>query len=631
MRLGRSLCLLFPVLGFACGVEAEDAGTSVSDVTGESSSYGFATEPPTLALADTFYAFDLRTAIGDCSTDRVEWTLADAPAGAELVLPESKAKLGRGEKKVHAQGGADREAVRVNWDLGGVAPGTYAFSVKWRAWTDCGVTDGGKWAPEVTQSWKLEVRKNNWYSGDLHVHTKHSERDEHSGSVYDYYQRITNAAKDDAGRTFASRSRDSLRGRLHWLVFSDHTNNEKEECGRHFPEYCDANEPMSEATGRKVAQHYTEESKGDVLLVVGSEISNENDGHFGFLPKNPFPGHPLYAPGYTKDATKYDYDSGFGPGVFRERWVDAKATNQQEIDLVHEMNGLAIVNHEDGFTKNWTKYDWSSLDFDGLEVWNGANRHDKWDDSAYNGGLDFNPVSKNDELSLDIPEDPIHKSYIGMLKHGRWPFALVGGSDAHDHNEVICGGALCDPTNAEVAGPTTTVWADDFVWTNGKTGVMDAIAQGRAVIHDASNFIDLRATYKGKEYMVGDTIEGYEPGDTITLRAIGHTGAFVDGDNRVLMMLGTNGEETDRKVDVLYNSEDATHFVKKHKGKDHMRYLRPETSFDRTWETKIDARRLGAEKSFFLWSQFIPYHHAQYFWGNGRDMVQTGAIRVLGK
>ena len=39
----------------------------------------------------------------------------------------------------------------------------------------------------------------------------------------------------------------------------------------------------------------------------------------------------------------YDIDVGYGPGVFRERWVDETATNQEEIDLVHQMGGLAIV------------------------------------------------------------------------------------------------------------------------------------------------------------------------------------------------------------------------------------------------------------------------------------------------
>lgn len=634
-RLASILPLLVPVgLVIACGAGADDdVGESSSEVS--SNEYGFATEPPARALADTHYAYDLRTNIGKCSTDRVEWTLVEAPPGATLKLPTTKSTLTKGSTLVHESGGDDRESVKVDWDLGGIGPGKYAFAVKWRAWTDCGAFRKGSWGPEVTQSWALEVIPNHWYSGDLHVHTRHSERGDEAGSVYDYYRRAVNGIGDDDGRTFASRSRDSLRGRLHWLVFSDHTNNEKEECGRHFSTYCQPGAPIEQATGRDVVRHYTEESKGEILLVTGAEISNDEGGHFGFLPKNPFPNHPLYAPGYGAEPTQYDYDSGFGPGNFRERWVDPTATNAEEIALMRKMGGLAIVNHEDSFYRNWIKYDWSTDDFDGLEVWNGGMRHDKWDDSAYNGGLDLNPIAERDRLSIDIPEPQVMRSYIGMLKHGRWPFALVGGSDTHDYNEVVCGGLLCDPTNAELASPTTTVWADDFVWANGASGVADGIAAGRVVVHDTSNFIDLRITYRGTEYKIGDTIDGYVPGEPLSFRAIGHLGPFVDGDNRVLLALGTSGDEASRRVDVLYNSEDTTHFVPKLKGKDYMRYLRPETSFDRTWETKIAAASFGGptvtRKSFFVWSQFIPWHSPAFFYTNGRDMVQTGAIRIQAK
>jgi hypothetical protein len=622
----RRFLVLVPLFA-ACGTTVgEDLGTTTSGIT--AADYGFTTTAPLQALAETYYAFDLRTNIGSCSTDRVEWSLVDAPAGAALNLAASKKSLKKGDTYVHESGGDDRENAKVEWDLAGVAPGTYTFAVKWRAWTDCGPLSQGGWADAVAQSWTLEVRPNHWWSGDLHVHTKHSERGEEAGGTYDYYQRIINGVPDDQGRTFASRSRDSLRGRLNWLVFSDHTNNEKDECGRHFTKYCALDATMDKATGRDVVVHYTEEANGNVLLVQGSEISNKFGGHFGFLPKNPFPNHPLYAPGYTADPTLYDADSGYGAGVFRERWVDENATNGEEIALIHKLGALAIVNHEDGFPGNWTKYDWSSLDFDGLEVWNGGNRHDQYDDSAYNGKLAVNDIAEHDALTASIPEDPISHSYIGMLKHGRWPFAIVGGSDIHDYNEVICGGTSCDPTNAELASPTTTIWAEDFVWANGKTGVMDGIAAGRAVVHDTSNFIDLRVTYKGREYLIGDTIEDYVPGETLSLRAIGHTGPYVDGNNRVILMLGTNGDESNRQVDVLYNSEDATHFVGTLKGKDHMRYLRPETSFDRRSEAKLDLARLGANETFFIWSQFIPWHNPAYLYGNGRDMVQTGAIRV---
>ena len=43
--------------------------------------------------------------------------------------------------------------------------------------------------------------------------------------------------------------------------------------------------------------------------------------------------------------------------------------------------------------------------------------------------------------------------------------------------------------------------------------------------------------------MLGDTIDGYVPRRQAAPPAFSHTGPFVDGDNRVLLMLGTNGEE----------------------------------------------------------------------------------------
>lgn len=588
--------------------------------------YGHATIPPQMALADTFYTYELRTNIGDCSTDRVWWRFDEGPPGAKLELSGTDIVLEPGEEVQYEDGGSPRERVKVAWDLADVEPACYSMQVTWRAWLDCGLLDDGAWGPEVSQAWDVTVRQNHWYSGDMHVHTKHSERDDDSGSVYDYYTRMVNLTANDAGDDFAERRTRSLRGRLHWLIFSDHTNNELDECGRHFSNWClDADEPTM-ATGRDVAKWWTEEV-GDTLLVVGSEISNQFDGHFGFLPKNPYPGHPQYAPNYLDDATDYDYDAGFGPGIFRERWVDETATNQQEIDLIHAMGGLAIVNHESA-PVFWIEYDWTSLDFDGLEVWNGGNRHDQFDDDAFHGDMDVNDITEDNLLAMELPEDPLAHSYIGMLKHGRWPMVLVGGSDVHDFQEVVCYEGPCDPTNAELALPTTTVWAESFVWTNGIDGVGDGLQNGRVVVHDLANFIDLRLTHNATEVIVGDTINAYEPGSTIMLRAFGRAANFVDGDNRVLLVLGTSGDPDDRTVDVLYNSEDEQHFVDKLKTKDHMRYIRPESSFDRSWQFELTDEQFGGADTYFVWAQFVPWHNPLYLVGNGQDMAATGAIRV---
>lgn len=263
--------------------------------------------------------------------DRVEWQFVSAPEGAVLELAGVDVALAPGETYVHEAGGAAREQAKVAWDLAGEEPGCAGFTVRWRAWRDCGVLDDGAWGPLLTQEWSVAVRRNHWWSGDMHVHTKHSERGEQAGAVSDYVQRMRNEVQSDAGQDFASRRQRSLRGQLHWLIFSEHTNNEMEECGRHFASWCLADAGLAGATGREVVKQYTEQLGGEVLLVAGSEVSNKLNGRFGFLPKNPFPGHPIYAPGYLEDATDYEYDAGYGPGTIRERWVDGAATNAEEI------------------------------------------------------------------------------------------------------------------------------------------------------------------------------------------------------------------------------------------------------------------------------------------------------------
>ena len=323
----------------------------------------------------------------------------------------------------------------------------------------------------------------------------------------------------------------------------------------------------------------------------------------------------------------FDHDFGFGPGVFPERWVDPAATNGQQIARAQEIGGLVIVNHENPPTV-WMTYDWSSLDMDGLEVWNGGNRHDQSDDDAYHGKLDVNSITEGNALTAELPEDPIERSYIGLLKTGRWPLAAVGGSDAHDYNEIVCGDFPCDPTNAELASPTTSVWADRFVWTDGARGVGDGLAAGRVVIHDRSNFIDLRVGHEGREHIVGDTIGGYVAGEPLDLRAFGRVAEFVDGDNRVLLILGTSGDAGDRTVDVLYSSEDEDHFVEAIAGELHMRTIRPDSSFDRRWTVALSAQQLGAAGTYFVWAQFVPWHNPLYLYGNGQDMAITGVVRI---
>jgi hypothetical protein len=96
----------------------------------------------------------------------------------------------------------------------------------------------------------------------------------------------------------------------------------------------------------------------------------------------------------------------------------------------------------------------------------------------------------------------------------------------------------------------------------------------------------------------------------------------------VLLILGTSGDEDDRVVDVLYNSEDATHFVQPLVGLSEMRYIRPDSSFDRQIEVTLDPGQMGAAGTYLVWAQFVPWHNPVYAFGNGRDHALTGAVRL---
>ena len=361
--------------------------------------------------------------------------------------------------------------------------------------------------------------------------------------------------------------------------------------------------------------------------MVGSEVSNKFNGHFGFIPLNPEPGHPILAPGYTDNPTDYDFDVGYGVGIFPERWIWPEASNDSELKLMKELGGLRIINHETALAP-WIHYDWSSLDFDGLEVWNGGMRHDRFDDDAYHGEHRCQRHLRRKPIGNKMPESDIERSWLGMLKTGRWPMIAVGGSDTHKFNDSVCFDGPCDPTSAEIGLPATSVFAPEFVWANGQTGIADGLARGRTVVHDFSNFIDLRIVYKGIEYIVGDTIENYEPGDPLEIRAFGRVAKFVDGDNRPLLIMGTNGDFQDSRVRVLYNSEDEVHFAKLLKGKDHMRYIRADSNFDKKQLTSLKDADVGLNRVYFVFAQLIPFHNPIYVQGNGQDMALTGAIRI---
>lgn len=580
--------------------------------------YGFTTQPPETVLADTVYTYRVRTTTGGCALKQAIWRLEQAPTGVSLET-DTGAVTAEAELRI-SQAEVSKRSLRLHWNLGNVAPGSHDFTLSWQAQTQCPF-HSAQWGPIVQQQWTVNVHPNDWYDGDLHVHTQHSERGPEAGGIYDYYRRMVNLAADDNGDTFADRRRYSPRGRLHWLVTSDHTDRTYQECGAHFYAWCGGD--VHSATGLDVAKYWTEKAPS-TLIVMGAEISNLFLGHFGFIPLNPYPNHPLYAPNYAEKPTHYLQDNGYGAGVFRERWVDTNTTNSEEMAQIHELNALAIVNHEAG-PAPWVTFDWTTRNFDGIEIWNGGLLHDRFDDHAYHALLKLNPVIFQQQIKASLAAPPRAFSWIDLLKAGHWPMAAVGGSDTHDFNEVTCDRQLkCKMTRVGFATPMTSIRATHFVWADGHNGVVDGLRQGRTVVHDGANFLVMHAEYEGKRYQIGDSIP-YRVGSPITLRAFGRAAKNALNNSRVLLTLGTSGDIADRNVDVLYNARNTAHFISSFNGQTHMRNIESDSNFDRSVDITLSEEQLKNGR-YFIWSEFLPITSSRLL--VGKDIALTGAIRV---
>jgi hypothetical protein len=281
---------------------------------------------------------------------------------------------------------------------------------------------------ETAQAFELRVLEDLWRAGDLHVHTTHS-TDGTRGDPDQYRERA---------RTVWTRKPQGL----DWLTFSDHTDT------------TDGDYPTWDDAARLTTP--------DFVVIPGSEVSNRFDGHFGAIPR---------------DLASFDHS-----GDYRTRWEDPSATNQEQLDEIRRRGGWSIVNHP--FGPLWLKYDFSSKDFDAIEIWNGGGHNNDLDSKAVEWWLD-------------------------LLGEGL-PIVAVGGSDCHRYDE---------PRSPKLGEPTTHVWARRLDFASLTAGLF----AGRVVVADHDNFLELRARagWSGHEAMIGDTLE-LAPGEPVRFSMVGH-------------------------------------------------------------------------------------------------------------
>jgi len=262
-----------------------------------------------------------------------------------------------------------------------------------------------------------------WYLGDFHVHA-------------------TGASNDTGGDSYPPDIKTiALERGLDFLVLTDHSNSTGSD-----PTTTEE-DPALFNRGSEFPYWSTTASlsDNDFLMISGNEISpvSEEDntaqptGHIGCIPM---------------DLTTFDTTVVF---IDRPRGT---VTGAQTVQQAKDAGCFAILNHPYSLTP-WIAYDWTSYDYDAIEVWNGTIGYDGWD-----------------KTGRDV--------WLCDLLAGRKTVA-VGGSDNHRVFTPIPGVVL----NPALAYPTTAVYTQSLEWN----AIMEALKAGQTMIFEGNSRLQINA------------------------------------------------------------------------------------------------------------------------------------------
>lgn len=307
--------------------------------------------------------------------------------------------------------------------------------------------------PTTGDSGSPTDRVGRWLAGDLHVHSSVGSNDTDGLGTPD----VLGAAMDKAGLSF--------------LFLTDHSNSmgsmdcptgDVEDCPNQGPELPAADWPEG--------------------VFLASEISPVHSLDFTQEPT----GHTLCLPLNSTSFPKLDHFEDRPPG---------KVTGGQGVAQCKDAGGLAIVAHPFAIAQ-WIQYDWTSEDFDGMEVYNGTVRFDAWDERGV-------------------------AAWEERVAEGR-RVVPVGGSDCHRWG-TEAPGTVTDPP---LGWPTTWVYVFE------DETVVQAIAAGRVTIAEPGTTLAITASSEARTVQAGQQLRGPA---TVTARA---TTAERD---RVLQLKQANG------------------------------------------------------------------------------------------
>ncbi len=252
-----------------------------------------------------------------------------------------------------------------------------------------------------------------WFVGDFHVHA-------------------SGASNDTGGES----SPEALKAKalelgLDFLVLTDHSNSTGSDASTTDEDPALFNLGPEFPFWEKAA----ELSDAEFLVIDGNEMSPTDDG-LGYRSR----GHIGC---YPRDLQTFDPNVAF---IDRPRGVISGADT---IEQAREAGCFVTVNHPMGPT-SWVAFDWTSRDYDALEVYNGGAGWDFYDDQTL-------------------------KTYMCDLALGK-DVKLLAGSDNHRVGIEYPGSV----TNPPLGFPQVRVWAESLSWPK----IVAALDAGHVSVSD---------------------------------------------------------------------------------------------------------------------------------------------------
>ena len=284
-----------------------------------------------------------------------------------------------------------------------------------------------------------------WLQGDTHVHSMES--------------------TDADMRSTPTLIRDTaLAQGLEWVVITDHSNatGSRAHClDDPEPNDCVEQEHLHNLKPEFPTFDTTRSLSDDQLVMVTGNEASPVDltnltprGHVNVVPRDP---------------AQFDTD-----WVIADRPSGA-VSGGAAIVAAHAHDAMAILNHpfSPGGATPWVEFDWTNMDYDAVEIYNGGGGYDSGDQRGFVAAL------------CDWTQGH--------------PVAFVGASDNH-RTFVPAPGDLLNPALGDAR---TSVLVAELSWP----AIVAALQARRTIAHDKASFLEMRATVAGTRYLPGDVVE----------------------------------------------------------------------------------------------------------------------------